>query len=94
MAWPDRADGYKTRPNERTERTALKENQPPVFPSLNSHELAPFQPEELVCYCFGFTREAIEQDFLRNGRSLVLEKIAAEKKAGSCDCAHKNPRGR
>jgi copper chaperone CopZ len=73
---------------------ALKGDPTLVFPSLDSSEPAPFGPEELVCYCFGFTRANIEQDFLRNGRSLILEKIAAEKKAGGCDCAHKNPKGR
>ena len=63
-------------------------------PSFSVIEELDFQPGELVCYCFGYTRSAIEQDFLRKGRSLILEKIATEKKAGSCDCANKNPRGR
>ncbi|MBI5585349.1 MAG: hypothetical protein HY892_16175 [Deltaproteobacteria bacterium] len=67
---------------------------PPAFPALATQETLSFRLEELVCYCFGYTREAIKQDFLRNGRSLILEKIAAAKKAGGCDCAHKNPRGR
>ncbi len=49
---------------------------------------------DLVCYCFGYTRDMIEQDFIENGRSLIMEKIAAEKKAGGCDCATKNPKGR
>lgn len=69
-------------------------DQVPAFPTLAVPERPWFQPDELVCYCFGHTREAIEQDFLRNGRSLILEKIAAEKKAGGCDCANKNPKGR
>lgn len=68
---------------------------PPIaFPTLAIHEPSAFSPDELVCYCFGFTRAAIEQDYFQNGRSLILEKIAAEKKAGGCDCAHKNPKGR
>jgi hypothetical protein len=49
---------------------------------------------DLICYCFGYTRRDIEQDFLKNGRSLILEKISAEKKTGGCDCAAKNPKGR
>jgi hypothetical protein len=49
---------------------------------------------EEICYCFGFTKQDIEQDFIKNGRSLILEKISAEKKAGGCDCATKNPKGR
>jgi hypothetical protein len=47
-----------------------------------------------ICYCFGYTRRDIEQDLINNGRSLILEKILAEKKAGGCDCAAKNPKGR
>ncbi len=52
------------------------------------------QTTDLVCYCFGHTRRDIEQDFIKNGRSLILEKISAAKKAGGCDCAAKNPKGR
>jgi copper chaperone CopZ len=50
--------------------------------------------DDLVCYCFGYTVNDIEQDFIKNERSLIIEKIAAEKKAGGCDCAKKNPKGR
>lgn len=50
--------------------------------------------DELVCYCFGYTVDDIEQDFIRNKRSLIIEKIAAEKKTGGCDCINKNPKGR
>jgi hypothetical protein len=51
------------------------------------------QDDELFCYCFEYTRNDIEKDYLQNGRSMILEKIAAEKKAGGCHCAEKNPRG-
>ncbi len=50
--------------------------------------------DELVCYCFGYTVNDIEQDFIKNKRSLIIEKIAAEKKTGGCDCVNKNPKGR
>jgi hypothetical protein len=53
-----------------------------------------FQDDELVCYCFEYTRNDIEKDYLKNSRSMILEKIASEKKAGGCDCAKKNPKGR
>jgi copper chaperone CopZ len=49
---------------------------------------------DLICYCFGYTVNDIEQDFIKNRRSLIIEKIAAEKLAGGCDCANKNPKGR
>jgi hypothetical protein len=53
-----------------------------------------FKNDDLVCYCFEYTREDIEKDYLHNGRSTILEKIALEKKAGGCNCDKKNPKGR
>ncbi len=53
-----------------------------------------FQDDALVCYCFNYTRKQIENDYTENGRSLILEKITSEKKAGGCDCAVKNPKKR
>ena len=49
---------------------------------------------DMICYCFGYTREAIEQDVLENGRSIITEKIIAEKRFGTCQCPTKNPKGR
>uniref|UniRef100_A0A7C4ET58 BFD-like (2Fe-2S) protein n=1 Tax=Desulfomonile tiedjei TaxID=2358 RepID=A0A7C4ET58_9BACT len=51
-------------------------------------------PEEYVCYCHEYTAEDIERDFLANGRSTIVEKIAAAKKANGCECATKNPKGK
>lgn len=34
---------------------------------------------KFVCYCYEYTKEGIEQDFLKNGRSLIMEKIKVEK---------------
>jgi len=50
--------------------------------------------EKLVCYCFGYTAEDIAKDAIRNGRSVIMERIAAEKKVGGCNCSEKNPKGR
>jgi hypothetical protein len=47
-----------------------------------------------VCYCFGYTEENIRNDFLRHGRSLIMERIAAEKKRNGCNCRETNPQGR
>jgi hypothetical protein len=47
-----------------------------------------------ICYCFGYTAEDILGDIKENGRSLIMEKIMAEKRVGGCDCANKNPKGR
>ena len=52
------------------------------------------QIEDLVCYCFGFSKQDIEQDLVENGRSLIMEKIMTEKKTGGCDCKNLNPKGR
>ena len=53
-----------------------------------------FKENDLVCYCFQYTRKQIEKDYTDNGRSMILEKITLEKKTGGCDCDRKNPKGR
>ncbi len=50
--------------------------------------------DNLVCHCFSYSGEDIEQDYLNNGRSKIMEKIKLEKKFGNCQCAVKNPKGR
>ena len=50
--------------------------------------------QDLVCYCFGYTAEEIKKDFRENGRSTIMERIAAEKKDGKCNCETTNPKGR
>jgi hypothetical protein len=49
---------------------------------------------DYICYCFEYTRLDIEEDLKKNGRSLIMEKIQAEKKFGNCQCTTKNPKGR
>ncbi|MDH3884464.1 MAG: hypothetical protein OET63_09625 [Desulfobacterales bacterium] len=49
---------------------------------------------DLICYCFEYTNEDIKQDFIANGRSLIMEKITAEKKMGACQCTLKNSGGK
>jgi hypothetical protein len=48
---------------------------------------------EMICYCFRYTRRDIEEDVLRNGRSLILDKILDAKRLGACQCVLKNPNG-
>ena len=51
--------------------------------------------ENQICYCFGYSEEDITKDVLtNNGRSLIMEKILAEKKGGGCSCGDKHPLGR
>lgn len=47
-----------------------------------------------ICYCFQYTNEDIKQDFMAHDRSLIMEKIMAEKKMGTCECATRNPSGK
>lgn len=61
---------------------------------LHSQEGNETRDDEMVCYCFEYTRKDIENDYLDNGRSMIIEKITFEKKAGGCNCAKKNPKGR
>ena len=53
-----------------------------------------FKDNDLVCYCFEYTKKDIEKDYLNNGRSTIFERIIFDKKAGQCDCTQKNPKGR
>jgi len=45
-------------------------------------------------YRSAYTVADIESDTLANSRSLIMEKIVAEKKAGGCNCSENNPKGR
>jgi len=49
---------------------------------------------QLICYCFGYTEDDLRQDVLTQGRSLIMERITADKKGGRCRCAETNPSGR
>lgn len=49
--------------------------------------------KELICYCFEYTVDDIRDVYSKNGKSLIFEKIADEKKRNGCDCANKNPKG-
>ncbi|BDD86535.1 hypothetical protein DPPLL_09000 [Desulfofustis limnaeus] len=51
-----------------------------------------FQDNDLVCYCFSYTKKAIEEDFSAHGYSTILEKIKTEKKNNGCHCETRNPR--
>ena len=60
-----------------------------IQPSTSSNK------KDLVCYCFEYTREDIENDYLANaGESDIIKRIISEKKAGTCACLQKNPQGR
>ena len=50
--------------------------------------------KNLICYCFGYSVDDIEKDYLDNGVSTIMDKIKMEKKFGNCQCAAKNPKGK
>jgi hypothetical protein len=62
--------------------------------SPRDQDRSEFKYIDVVCYCFQYTRKQIEKDYIDNGHSMILEKIALEKKTGGCDCVLKNPKGR
>jgi hypothetical protein len=50
--------------------------------------------DELICYCFEYTKADIEKDYVSNGRSLIMERITNKKRFANCQCALKNPKGK
>ncbi len=40
---------------------------------------------DLICFCFNYTAEDIRQDYQKNGRSVILEKIQEEKNSGTAN---------
>jgi len=50
--------------------------------------------KNLIYYCFDYTTADIERDVVANGKSTIMESILSEKKAGGCQCAARNPKGR
>lgn len=46
-----------------------------------------------VCYCFGWTKKRVLQEFKETGRATALEEITAHTKAGRCGCDVNNPEG-
>jgi hypothetical protein len=53
-----------------------------------------FKDDDLICYCFEYTKRNIEEDFTTNGRSTILERIKKEKSINGCSCEIKNPKGK
>ena len=60
----------------------------------NKNNKNQFRDDDLICYCFNYTKIDIEEDFNKNDGSTILEKITKEKSIGGCHCEVKNPKGR
>lgn len=48
---------------------------------------------DLVCYCFLYRRQDIEDELRAAGDTTIFERITAEVKAGNCACEVRNPSG-
>jgi len=79
--------GYVANPEGREGTTLTVSHQDPE--RTEEHQI-----KDLICYCFQYTRHDIKQDLMKNGRSLIMERIMKEKKTGGCDCKNLNPKGR
>lgn len=49
---------------------------------------------EILCYCFGFTRKDIMDDLRQHGTSTLLTKITNAKLSGKCRCVDTHPEKR
>ena len=65
-----------------------------IILSQNTKDKNHFKDDDLVCYCFNYTKKDIEEDFKKNAYSAILEKIKKEKSIGGCNCEVKNPKGK
>jgi copper chaperone CopZ len=70
------------------------DSQPPRLGSEPHSTKQGTEKINLICHCFNYSAQDIEDDFAENGRSLIMERIIAAKKAGACDCANRNPTGK
>lgn len=59
----------------------------PVFQKTSAGDV-------LVCYCFGWTRQALAQERQQQTSPRVLSSIQTHVKAGRCGCEVNNPQGR
>ena len=59
----------------------------PSFKGSPSHN-------DLVCYCFLYSRQDIEDELKASGEPTIFERISAEVKAGNCACEVRNPSGK
>ncbi|MCZ6878241.1 MAG: hypothetical protein O7G29_08875 [Acidobacteria bacterium] len=48
---------------------------------------------DLVCYCFLYSCQEIEDELRASGETTIFDRITAEVKAGNCACEVRNPSG-
>jgi len=70
--------------------TLLQTSDLRVVPSFKG---SPSQ-NDLVCYCFLYSRQDIEDELSTSGETTIFDRITAEVKAGNCACEVRNPSGK
>lgn len=50
-------------------------------------------PKCPICYCFGWTREKLKNDYEQTEHSTAVDEISEHIKAGRCGCEVNNPEG-
>lgn len=58
----------------------------PVFQKNNGNDVS-------VCYCFGWSRQRLQQELVATGHSTAIESITAHIQAQRCGCDVNNPQG-
>ncbi len=69
--------------------TLLQTSDLRVIPSFKG---APSR-NDLVCYCFLYRRQEIEDELRASGETTIFDRITAGVKAGNCACEVRNPSG-
>lgn len=50
--------------------------------------------DDYICYCFKYTKEALEKDAQHHGKSTIMAAIIHESTSGNCNCKSHNPSGK
>ena len=58
----------------------------PVFQKDNGNDV-------YVCYCFGWSRQRLQNELVTTGQSIAIESITTHIKAKRCGCEVNNPQG-
>ena len=72
--------------NEKGQSFSTEQIKVPVFQKDKSLDIP-------VCYCFGWSRDRIQQEIIQTGKSSAEANIRGHIQAGRCGCEVNNPQG-
>lgn len=72
--------------NEKGQSFSTEQIKVPVFQKDKSLDVP-------VCYCFGWSRDRIQQEIIQTGKSSAEANIRGHIQAGRCGCEVNNPQG-